>query len=58
MSVCVSARACVYVCPQKSPGESALMRASADLSAKALIRCIQHTRPGIPEFTIAAMFGE
>lgn len=42
----------------KSPSEAALMRASAQISAEAIDKCMGLTHPGVPEFALAAAFGE
>jgi Xaa-Pro aminopeptidase len=43
---------------RKSPGELALMRASAEAAAGALRRCMQISHPGVRESSLAATFGE
>lgn len=40
----------------KSPAEAALMRRSAQIAASAHRKCMMVTRPGLPEYAVAAMF--
>jgi len=40
----------------KSPAEAAVMRASAQVSAAAIRRCMSLTQPGVPEYALAATF--